>query len=1096
MASLQSDLPCDLAHLGLVDFLETDERPTFIVETSSSPRSGDSNTPQTIVYVNQSCHNKTPQYAVLNSQSGSTSLRLQHRWLGWLRSARSGDKFEDDYTTWSLTILRHRWRVFTCTLLNRALSDPPSQPSQDLFDVALKSESITPEHHAFLQNIEWDKTHLGPLSTWPTEIRHIVALVLAHPSPACVYLGEDRIILYNPAFAPLIKNLHPQALGRSAKVAFDSFWDYFEKMFCSMLETRKAVSQGNVSVPLIRSDDSLEETFFSYVHIPIWDSAGQFLGVLNEPREVTGEVLSKRRMSNLLKIGEVSSSIIRLDQFWPAILQAFDFEDSEVPFAAIYTRHDSLDTQNRSENHPGRDDNILKLEGTMGQRAAHFAEEIDLLSDSGIALAIRQSMSSSDALLVRYQEVLRPGSGHFKDQKPTTDEDRVVVVPIHISSVHHAAWIIIGIHSLRPYDHECNTFIQLMTKQIATGATALVHLAEERKEALLEKQRLAQELAIKKKEAEDSALRFLEFAKHSPVGVYIFGPNGEIKFANETWYRLFSLPSGSRGDQLWRQTLHPDDLHLVDEKWMLLANHGTNHAHFEFRVMKQPNETLVGGSDCRYLSSTCFAEVDENGNLASVTGVIVDETVHKAHEREVGERLAGAIEAKRTQENFMDMVSHEMRNPLNAIIQCAEEAVQLIEPHTSRNSTAISQDEATASLDAVKTILYCGNHQKTIIDDVLTISKLDSNLLTLAPSESSPVAIANQAVQIYNSEIRASDIDVSIISAVEGEIVMIDAGRVLQILMNLIGNAVKFLKGRSRRKLIVTVAVSQTRPVPEDVSFVPSGLRRRPQSDDWTNNKRQSDDWTNNKRRYVFFKVQDTGPGMDPEQSSKLFGRFRQASPKTHSQYGGSGLGLFISRELSELHGGEIGLKSVPDVGSTFAFYVRGFAPRSSDPRPSLPVPHTDKKSSDFSTSAPLSAKSSNDETSLQNLSVLVVEDNLINQTVLVRQLGRQGFKTITADNGKEALDRIGDSPQISIVLCDLEMPIMDGLTCVKHVRDKEKCGEIARHIPMVAVTGNARSGQIEIAKDAGFDDVVSKPYSFSKLVPLMTELVAKMTVQ
>lgn len=454
------------------------------------------------------------------------------------------------------------------------------------------------------------------------------------------------------------------------------------------------------------------------------------------------------------------------------------------------------------------------------------------------------------------------------------------------------------------------------------------------------------------------------------------------------------------------------------------------------------------------------------------------------------------------------MVSHEMRNPLNAIIQCAEEASQLIEGHTTKECKPMSVQEAAASLDAVNTILYCGHHQKQIIDDVLTISKLDSNLLTLCPTETRPAAIAQQALQIYNSSTRASDIDVSVTQDQNGmrETVMLDAGRILQILINLVGNAIKFLKNRPTRKLNVVVKTTRERPAPAEVTFVPSGSRRR----DFSN----PPGWEERRTCFVYYSIIDTGPGLSQEETNDLFGRFKQASPRTHAQYGGSGLGLFISRELAELHGGEIGLSSVPGKGSTFAFYVQGYVPTQSGGVPAV-IPDVkaviESNLSSLAASVQPSIERtdpvnfSDNEQTKPNTSVLVVEDNQINQNVLVRQLKRAGFGTFTADNGEEALARIRESTwytaersdndakqtALSMVLCDLEMPVMDGLTCVKKVREMQRAG-LLEHVPMVAVTGNARSEQVQNARDAGFDDVVCKPYSIAKLVPLIKEMALK----
>lgn len=451
------------------------------------------------------------------------------------------------------------------------------------------------------------------------------------------------------------------------------------------------------------------------------------------------------------------------------------------------------------------------------------------------------------------------------------------------------------------------------------------------------------------------------------------------------------------------------------------------------------------------------------------------------------------------------MVSHEMRNPLSAIIQCAEEASQIIEPHAFEKSKPMTVDEATTSLDAVNTILYCGYHQKQIIDDVLTVSKLDSNLLTLAPTETKPLSIAQQALQIYTPETRASKIQVSVNTRQDTPYhsVMIDSGRVLQILINLVGNAVKFMKGRAKRVLGINISVSTERPSTEEVGYVASTQRR----------SGLANPAPGQQTVFVYYSIDDTGPGLTKHETETLFGRFRQASPRTHAQYGGSGLGLFISRELAELHGGEIGLKSEPGVGSTFAFYVQGYLPlQATSPASPRPLSSLSPKIHPATLSAasqsrdptidPTDRTTTPDDNSA--LTVLIVEDNVINQNVLNRQLKRAGFKTTTADHGQEALARLRDSnlrkdrsdtpsdvPSVSVVLCDLEMPVMDGMTCVKRVREMEGQGLLA-HVPMVAVTGNARYEQVQAARDAGFDDVVCKPYSIAKLVPLIKVLAER----
>lgn len=122
---------------------------------------------------------------------------------------------------------------------------------------------------------------------------------------------------------------------------------------------------------------------------------------------------------------------------------------------------------------------------------------------------------------------------------------------------------------------------------------------------------------------------------------------------------MFSLPYRSKGAQIWRECVHPEDLSIVDEKWQLLEQHGINHAQFEFRATGLPRDQSIGERPLKYLSSSCFAEKDSQGKLKSVTGVLMDNTIAKDHERSVAERLADALEAKRAQENFMGKFLNE-----------------------------------------------------------------------------------------------------------------------------------------------------------------------------------------------------------------------------------------------------------------------------------------------------------------------------------------------------------------------------------------------------------------------------------------------------
>lgn len=202
------------------------------------------------------------------------------------------------------------------------------------------------------------------------------------------------------------------------------------------------------------------------------------------------------------------------------------------------------------------------------------------------------------------------------------------------------------------------------------------------------------------------------------------------------------------------------------------------------------------------------------------------------------------------------------------------------------------------------------------------------------------------------------------------------------------------------------------------------------------------------------------------------------------------------------MHGGAIGFASKAGVGSTFAFYVKS--------RKSVLRPNFNRKESDAAVSLSiraqetiLSSRSRNEMDELpkastlandipnKDLHVLIVEDNLVNQRVLAKQLQNTGMQVTVANHGGEALDYLrttkycvsdGSGKPLALILMDWEMPVMDGLTCVRRIRELQKEGVVRAHVPVIAVTANVRSEQVEVALKAGMDDVISKPFRIPEL--------------
>lgn len=370
------------------------------------------------------------------------------------------------------------------------------------------------------------------------------------------------------------------------------------------------------------------------------------------------------------------------------------------------------------------------------------------------------------------------------------------------------------------------------------------------------------------------------------------------------------------------------------------------------------------------------------------------------------------------------------------------------------------------------------------------------------------VAVVQRALRMFEGELDSNDIALEFrvqktYLDMKIDWVKLDPSRLLQVLINLATNAIKFTSGQDKRNIVVSIGASNARPTTAEanVSYFPSRLQRKDLTAD-------EGEWGSGDNIFLHFTVQDTGRGLDESEKTLLFQRFRQASPRTHVQYGGSGLGLFISRELTELQGGEIGVASERGIGSTFAFYIK--ARRVEDMPADTPIAATVnslRRSSSNSTATSFTVENRRHAVGMSvyrsnakgrrrasaitspaipstsmldytKLKALIVEDNLVNQRVLQKQLRNIGLDAEVANHGGEALEilktskfwtgRETDGIDLAIILMDLEMPVMDGLTCARTIRNLERAGSITKHVPIIAVTANVRLEQIEMAISAG----------------------------
>lgn len=533
-------------------------------------------------------------------------------------------------------------------------------------------------------------------------------------------------------------------------------------------------------------------------------------------------------------------------------------------------------------------------------------------------------------------------------------------------------------------------------------------------------------------------------------------------------------------------------------------------ADSEFRLNRKWEPPSATGRASNHEDHVCWIianafPVLEKGVLKSISACVTEVSEIKWTQRVQSQLAAEATKARKLQEAFIDLVSHEMRNPLSAITQLADDIASSLDNWVV--SDRMSERAArllNENVESGKTILLCAAHQKRIIDDVLTLSKLDSQLLSISPVVIQPRGVVESALRMFQAEFTSSGITIenTIEQAYDTygiDWVLLDPARLTQILINLITNAIKFTKRESRRLITIRQSVFiNDRPSLDGLVWFPSDK----ETQDITN----TPEWGNGEQVNLLFSVSDTGKGLQQEEMMRLFHRFQQATKKTHIKYGGSGLGLFISRELTETMGGEVGVISEPGKGSTFAFYVKARRAVPPDDHDQVPRPSQSRGSSRRA-SEPLdkinwiSRQLSNTTITPPRLSVLLVEDNIINAQVLMKQLERAGCVVYIANHGLEALDFLTnckvwhqpaeDSPLIELdcILMDVEMPVLDGLSCTRRIRALEGQGSLLQRLSIIAITANARAEQIEDAFAAGVDGILPKPFRVLDVLSKMEEL-------
>lgn len=399
---------------------------------------------------------------------------------------------------------------------------------------------------------------------------------------------------------------------------------------------------------------------------------------------------------------------------------------------------------------------------------------------------------------------------------------------------------------------------------------------------------------------------------------------------------------------------------------------------------------------------------------------ISDISAQKQAEHELRLAKEAAEAAAKAKANFLANMSHEIRTPMNTVIGFAEVVLQ-------------NQNLPTDTLKHVATILNSGKHLLSVINDILDFSKIEAGKIDLETVCFNLPSALQDCLHIMS--LRATEKGLRIELKIEEDLPQYflgDPNRLRQVILNLVGNAVKFTESG-----LITVAIEKT-----------------------------------GEPDMLHFCISDTGIGMTKEQTERVFEPFSQADTTTSRRFGGTGLGTTISKQLVELMGGRIWVESDWGVGSHFHFTVR--------------MPDTSQQESCLYQVT----QSIAEYVSPRCFNVLLAEDIEANARLAILRLEQQGHRVTWVKNGQEAVNAFGQGGY-DIILMDLQMPVLDGVSATKQIRRHEKNTGDSR-IPILALTASVLQHEREECRQAGIDAIVGKPIDINELLEQMERLAAK----
>lgn len=501
------------------------------------------------------------------------------------------------------------------------------------------------------------------------------------------------------------------------------------------------------------------------------------------------------------------------------------------------------------------------------------------------------------------------------------------------------------------------------------------------------------------------------FAQARIVNDPVNGTNYEIVDANEIFGEYFKLDVSDYKDKILKES-KIEVLQDINAWFTAYNNSGTKEG--DLMDVEITMESL----------QKVFNTVMYKSEADYINMVVIDVTKQKETEEKLSKAIVDANAAYKTQAEFLANMSHEIRTPINGILGM----LQL---------TLMAEDLQADYRDNLITAKNCADTLLRLINDILDISKLEAGYKIKEETFDIRTAIEDTvAAQVPIATNKGLQLDCSFGSNIP-KLVRGDGQRIQQVLNCLLSNAIKFTSEGSVRVKIASM-----------------------------------DDGDNKIK--IRMAVADTGIGISEANMSKLFIRFSQVDASDTRKYGGSGLGLVITKQIVELMGGNITVQSKEDIGSTFIVEIPLKVIKAADAADEFLKEK--EEPAVFSINAHSKAR------------ILVAEDEPVNQQVIGKLLGMAGFSYDIAENGQKAVE-LFKTKIYDAALFDVQMPVMDGIAATQEIREIER-KEKRKRLPIIAVTARAMFGDKERILENQLDDYIAKPYNLNDVVDTLNKYI------